>query len=175
MKFTLGEIRKHTNQKPFTFDDHVDVSELLTMNTDIREINPVHVYGDCIQAGEQFIFTFRIKGEMILPDARTLDDVSYPFHIKAREIFTTSPYINEEEEELEIHPVKGEVIDLTPYIKEHILLDVPYRVYSDKDGDSNTPISGNGWEFLSESDKKSTVDPRFQKLQVLLDKKSEEE
>jgi len=174
MKFTLGEIRKHTNQKPFTFDDYVDVSELLTMKTDIREINPVRVYGDCIQTGEQFVFSFRIKGEMVLPDARTLADVSYSFQIKAREIFTTSPHVSEEEEELEIHTVKGEVIDLTPYIKEHILLETPYRVYSDKESDDSSPMSGNGWELLSEGEKKSTVDPRFQKLQVLLDKKSEE-
>jgi len=174
MKFTLGEIRKHANQKPFTFDDHVDVSELKTMNNDIRNIDSVHVYGECVRSGgEQFIFTFTIEGEMILPDARTLVDVTYPFNIKATEIFTTASYISAEDEDLEIHPITGELINLTPYIKENILLETPYRVFSDQEVDDSS-LSGEGWDFLSEDDEKSKVDPRFQKLQSLLDKKMKE-
>ncbi|WP_156290440.1 YceD family protein [Oceanobacillus salinisoli] len=173
MKFTLGQIRKHANQEPFTFDEHVDVSELQTMNNDIREIKPVHVLGHCTQRGNQFIFSFTIEGEMILPDARTLVDVPYPFKMKATEIFSTSSYMGKEEEEQEIHPVNGDTIDLTPYIKENILLEIPFRVFSDKDTD-NAPFSGEGWEFLSEEEEKSKVDPRLQKLQSLLDKKTEE-
>ncbi|RKQ37384.1 YceD family protein [Oceanobacillus halophilus] len=173
MKFTLGQIRKHANNEPFTFDDNVDVSELESMNNDIREINPVRVHGHCTQRGEQFFFSFTIEGEMILPDARTLVDVPYPFKIKANEVFSISSYISAEEEEQEIHPIDGDVIDLTPYIKENILLEKPFRVISDKDAE-DAPFSGDGWEFLSEEQEKSKIDPRFQKLQSLLDKKSKE-
>ncbi|MFD1849160.1 YceD family protein [Oceanobacillus bengalensis] len=173
MKFTLGQIRKNANNEPYKFDDLVDVSELEKMNNDIREIDSVRVSGDCTLRGNQIIFSFSIKGVMILPCARTLVDVPYPFVIKATEIFSTSSYFGEEDEQNEIHPVSGDVIDITPYILENILLEKPYRVFSE-DVKSDGIENGEGWEFLSESDKKSTVDPRLQKLESLLNKKTED-
>ena len=64
--------------------------------------------------------------------AGTLADASYPFDIQADEVFTTATYLTEDEVEDEIHPIEGEVLDLTPLIKENILLEVPYRVFSDE-------------------------------------------
>ncbi|MFC2950212.1 YceD family protein [Virgibacillus sediminis] len=169
MKFTLGQIRKNAYNEPYTFDEKVDVSELETMNNDIREIGPVHVAGKCFLQGEQIIFSFRISGEMILPCARTLVDVPYPFDIGADEVFTTSSHYSREEEEDEIHPIEGEVLDLTPYIKENILLEVPFRVFSDgASGQEEAPVKGNDWELVTEKEKEQTVDPRLKKLESLL-------
>ncbi|MBY7143738.1 DUF177 domain-containing protein [Virgibacillus sp. NKC19-3] len=167
MKFILGQIRKNANDEPYPFDDEVDVSELETMKNDIREIKPVRVYGNYIYQGEQIIFTFTIVGEMILPCARTLVDVPYPFEIKVVEVFSTSPYYGEEEEENEIHPVDGEILDLTPYIKENILLEVPFRVFSKVDQET-APVKGEGWEFVSQESDEKKVDPRLKKLESLL-------
>ncbi|MBP1968209.1 uncharacterized protein J2Z83_000301 [Virgibacillus natechei] len=178
MKFILGQIRKSTINKPFTFDNKVDVSELETMNNDIREINSVQVYGQSIYQGEQVIFSFTIVGEMILPCARTLVDVPYPFEIKADEVFSTSPYYGEKEEENEIHPVDGEMIDLTPFIKENILLEVPSRVFSEEATEmENDSLKGQGWEFVSqdseEKDEKK-IDPRLKKLASLFEDNEKE-
>ncbi|UJL47839.1 DUF177 domain-containing protein [Virgibacillus sp. NKC19-16] len=167
MKFILGQIRKDANHEPYPFDDKVDVSELETMKNDIREIKPVRVHGRYIYQGEQIIFSFTIVGEMILPCARTLVDVPYPFEIKADEVFSTSPYYGEEEEESEIHPVDGEIIDLTPYIKENILLEVPFRVFS-KGDQEKAPVKGQGWEFVSQKSDEKKIDPRLKKLESLL-------
>ncbi|WP_330948433.1 YceD family protein [Virgibacillus sp. MG-45] len=169
MKFTLGQIKKNAHSKPFSFDGEVDVSELETMNNDIRLIKPVHVYGDCTMSGDQFIFSFTIQGEMVLPCARTLVDVPYPFEIKTQEIFSASPYLENEDEANEIHPVNGEVLDLTPFIKENILLEIPFRVFSDEaNTENNIPNKGNGWEVLSEEISEKKIDPRLQKLESLL-------
>ncbi|MFC3040229.1 YceD family protein [Virgibacillus xinjiangensis] len=168
MKFTLGQIKKNAYNEPFTFDEKVDVSELETMNNDIREIGPVRVAGKCFLQGEQIIFSFRINGEMILPCARTLVDVPYPFDIGADEVFTTSPHYSKEEEEDEIHPIEGEVLDLTPYIKENILLDIPFRVFSDGTSDQEeAPLEGRDWKLVTEEEKEQTVDPRLKKLESL--------
>ncbi|GIO26050.1 YceD family protein [Ornithinibacillus bavariensis] len=167
MKFTIAQLKKNAFNKPFEFSREVDVSVLATMNTDIRDITPVHVQGSCTMQGDQFFFTFTITGKMILPCARTLVDVPYPFTIKAEEIFTTSPYINEEDDN-EIHSIHGEVLDLMPYIKENILLEVPFRVFSDEvDFEKDAPRAGNGWEVLSEKTEEVKIDPRFQKLESL--------
>ncbi|WP_164669110.1 YceD family protein [Virgibacillus doumboii] len=168
MKFTLGEIRKNTHNGTFTFDDRVDVSELEIMNNDIREINSVHVQGNAFEQGNEFIFSFTISGKMILPCARTLVDVPYAFEIKATEVFSESAYYDEEADD-EIHQIDGEVLDLTPYIKENILLETPYRVFSDDDANRLAPSEGEGWEFISEEKSEKKIDPRLQKLESLLE------
>ncbi|GAB3068049.1 YceD family protein [Virgibacillus ainsalahensis] len=175
MKIALGQIRKNAYNEPYSFDEKVDVSELESMNNDIREINSVQVSGKCTLHGEQIIFSFTISGEMILPCARTLVDVPYPFKIRADEVFTTSPYYGEAEEESEIHPIDGEVLDLTPYIKENILLEVPFRVFSDGTSDQKeAPSKGQGWEFISEEKNEKTIDPRMKKLESFFENNKKE-
>lgn len=169
MKFTLGQIRKNINNGFFVFDDSVDVTELESMNNDIRNIDPVHVHGNAFEQGNEFIFYFTLSGNMILPCARTLVDVPYPFEIKATEIFSDSAIYADKESENEIHPIGGEVLDLTPYIKENILLEIPYRVFSnDEKAKRLTPFEGEGWEFISEEKTEKKIDPRLKKLESLL-------
>jgi uncharacterized protein len=166
MKFTVGEIKKKAHQEPFSFDGEADVSELESMNNDIRELKKVRVYGICTLQGDEIIFSMTISGKMILPCARTLVDVPYSFEFKADEIFSISPYYGEEEADNEIHPVEGEVIDLTPYIKENILLGVPFRVFSDdEEAQKNAPVKGEGWEFAPKKKQEKKIDPRLEKLQ----------
>ncbi|MDY0405976.1 YceD family protein [Virgibacillus sp. 179-BFC.A HS] len=167
MKFTLTQIKKSAHQQPFSFEGDVDVSELEKMNNDIRKIGHVHVKGECNLQGNEFIFSFTIHGKMILPCARTLVDVPYPFDIHATEIFSTSEAYKEDDE---IHPIHGEVLDLTPYIKENILLEVPFRVFSDDPEamKKGVPSEGRDWEVITEETDKKTIDPRLQKLASLL-------
>ncbi|WP_010096804.1 YceD family protein [Ornithinibacillus scapharcae] len=166
MKFTLAQIKKNAFQKPFPFSGEVDVSELEQLNNDIRKIDPVLVEGTCTMQGEQFFFKFTITGQMILPCARTLVDVPYSFEIHAEEIFSSSPYYNEDED-AEIHPIHGEVLDLMPYIKENILLEVPFRVFSDEVDPDVLIQKGKDWEVLSEKPTEVKIDPRFKKLESL--------
>ncbi|WP_217585697.1 YceD family protein [Lentibacillus saliphilus] len=174
MKFTLGQIRKNAFNEPMTFDQKVDVSDLQTMDNDIRKIDFVSVYGTCSYQGDEIVFSFNIKGEMILPCARTLTDVVYPFEIKANEVFSTSLYYSEEDAENDVHPVEGETLDLAPIIKEIILLNVPFRVFSNQaNSEDNVPVEGEGWAFVSEEKLEETVDPRLQKLQSFFKDKPE--
>lgn len=176
MKFVVNQLKRSTYNEPFTFDDHVDVSELENMNNDIRRIGSVHVFGQCVLQGEQLVFSFTIKGEMILPCARTLVDVPYPFEVKEEEVFTLSEYYGEEEAENEIHPIDGEVLDFNPYIKENILLEIPFRVFSnDEEAIKNAPVSGEGWDFISEESKEESVDPRLKKLESLFNHNEKEQ
>lgn len=94
--------------------------------------------------GKVYQFDLNLKGTMILPCARTLVDVKYPFSIDATENFTKVDYVASEEEEIFL--VDQEVLDLEPYIKENILLEVPVRVYSDEEQLSEAEDEGEGWE-----------------------------
>lgn len=173
MKFSLLDIKNNAFKGPYPFDGIVDVSDLSKLNNDIRKIDPVKINGFCTVDKDEYIFSFNIKGEMVLPCARTLVDVLYPFEFQATEIFTTSPILDKEDEENGVHQVDTEMLDLTPYIKENIILETPYRVFSDK-----KPLeAGEGWTFREEDhfkkDKEERIDPRLAKLQQLLDKKED--
>src|SRR5690625_2387530 len=122
VKFSISELKKKAMDQPFYFDKTVDVTELEKLNNDIRKIEHVKVQGNCYFKNEEIIFSLKIIGTLILPCARTLVDVPYSFNIQATEIFTTSNYLSEEDEENEVHQVDGEVLDLLPVIKENILL-----------------------------------------------------
>lgn len=169
MKFTVAQIRKGSYTQPLEFEDTVDVSELETMNNDIRRIEPAQVKASFTVDGEDIIASLKINGKMILPCARTLVDVPYHYDISTAEIFSTSPYVTESDEEDDIHPIQGEVLDLKPYIIENILLDVPFRVFSEEaDPKGAAPTEGEGWSIVQEELKEKTIDPRLKKLESLL-------
>lgn len=182
MKFTISQIRKEALQQPFSFDREVDVSEIETLGNDIIQSFPVHVQGTCALQGEEIIFSFNISGKVILPCARTLVEVPYHFDIAAMEIFTAAMSTNSyEEDNDEVHIVEGEVIDLSPFVMENILLDIPYRVYSKNEEDlQNALMQGEGWEVVDESDievdtGEQPIDPRLKKLQRFIDKNNKED
>lgn len=174
MKFSLQKLRS-AGSEPLLFDDQVDISDIEEMNNDIRRIEPVHVKGQAVTQGHDITFHFSVEGTMILPCARTLVDVEHPFHVDVIEVFSTSPY-HKEEDGSEIHPVHGEILDLTPYITENVLLEVPFRVFSDDPKvQDNALTEGEGWELMSEEKKDEKIDPRLAKLQSLLKDNKEEE
>ncbi|MBO1003530.1 YceD family protein [Pseudogracilibacillus auburnensis] len=174
MKFSTAEIKNKSFDGPFYFEQIVDVSELETLkNNDIKHIDPVQVKGMCTVDKDELIFSFSIIGKMILPCARTLVDVPYSFHFNVTEVFTTSEHIDEEDEENGVHQIFEETLDLKPYIKENIVLEAPYRVFSDEKGLEK----GEGWAFYIEDEhqkeKQETIDPRLAKLQKLLNNDEE--
>ncbi|GAA0445918.1 DUF177 domain-containing protein [Lentibacillus halophilus] len=172
MKIPIGHIKKNDSNGPYWFDEQVDVSELETMNNDIRNIGSVHVHGSADDQGNDIVFTFNIEGDMVLPCARTLADVPYSFNVDAVEIFSESP--SNDETENDIHPIEEEVLDLTPLIKENILLEVPYRVFSDDDEIIDQAVfEGEGWNFTTEDQQQKKTDPRMKKLEQLLNDEDE--
>lgn len=174
MKLIITEIRQKSFIEAFTFDRMVDVSELKLLNNDIREIDSVQVKGMCTVDQDELIFTFTIEGMMVLPCARTLVDVEYPFKFNATEVFTTAQNVSDEVVDDNVHEVIGDVLDLTPFIKENIILESPLRVFSDE-----KPLEeGDGWTYLTEEELKAEeaekIDPRLEKLKELFNKDNDE-
>ncbi|WP_027963091.1 YceD family protein [Halalkalibacillus halophilus] len=174
MKIALQRIKVN---EPYSFSETVDVSELEQMDNDIRHIGEVNVNGDANVDKDLYHFRIRIKGTMVLPCARTLVDVPYPFEVEVYEQFTTASYKASEEEE--IHFVDREVLDLMPYIKENILLEVPLRVFSNDTQIEDVVPEQEGFTVLEEDtyleqeaiqhekfeeESKEKVDPRLSSL-----------
>lgn len=169
MKFSIQEIKAAAHEGPISIQQTIDASELEQIpSIDIRKIGDVLVEGIITVEKNEIVFSFSMVGNMILPCARTLVDVDYPFHFRATEIFTN--VYSEAEEDEDVHYVAEDEIDLRPFVYENIILQMPYRVFSDEE----MIEEGEGWSFFTEEEltekKADQMDPRLEKLQQFLDR-----
>ncbi|MDQ0227062.1 hypothetical protein CHH83_04795 [Bacillus sp. 7586-K] len=160
MKWTISQLHQ-LQSKGLQIDDEIDMSELVTGQSDIRDISPVTVKGRADISSTRVTFHLSISGSMILPCSRTLVDVHYPFSIDTTETFLLKPTDYDTDEDYYL--VNGDVVDLIPIIKEIILLEIPMQVFCDdvKNEKDAAPQSGKDWEVISEEELNKKVDPRL--------------
>ena len=132
----------------------VIVPKEMLKNTDIRRISPVKVEGYIFNNEEEYELYITIKGTMILPCARTLKDVEYPFSNEIDEIIGEN-----DDNSLEINQNR---LDIFPIVWQNILVDVPLRVLAPDASDE--PASGDGWRLITEDTNEEVIDPRLAKL-----------
>lgn len=174
MKFSIDKIKIQSMQEPFSFHQEIDISEVKEMNKEIIDITPVTVTGICVVDKEKFIFSYKMEGTVILPCARTLVEVDVPFSYDATDVYAANEYITADDMEEEVHPIEGYIIDLRPQIIEQIMLQLPYRVFSDEE----MIEGGEGWNYFNETEQKElqreSIDPRLSKLKQLLNEEQGE-
>jgi uncharacterized protein len=132
----------------------VIVPKEMLKNTDIRRISPVKVEGYIFNNEEEYELYITIKGTMILPCARTLKDVEYPFSSEIDEIIGEN-----DDNSLEINQNR---LDIFPIVWQNILVDVPLRVLAPDASDK--PVEGDGWRLITEDTNEEVIDPRLAKL-----------
>ena len=147
----------------FDFDETLSFpSEMFHNLSQINGLKYVHVTGHVSldTKNRQLYVDFKVKGQMILPCAVSLEDVDYPFEIDSTAIFAF--YKPQDDED--VIEVKRDTVELTPVIFQEIMMDVPMRVV--KDG-ATLKTKGNGWKVLNEEDEREDedyIDPRLAKL-----------
>jgi uncharacterized protein len=160
MKWTISQLNQ-LQHKGLSIDEIVDVSDIKELETTIRAVSPVHVTGRADLSSLKATFHLTISGSMILPCSRTLVDVNFPFEVTTTETYLLRQTSDFESDE-EIHQVQGEVVNLLPMIKEHILLEIPIQIFSDqKDAEGAAPQVGKDWKVISEEEKSDQIDPRL--------------
>ena len=132
-------------------------------NTDIRALKNLAVKGEITKTLDQdFLLSAHLTGSMILPDARTLEDVVLPLDISIEE------KISETNEEIAEYFEKDKnILDIMGILWENIVLEVPISISTSE----KTHEEGNGWELVEE--KKESIDPRLAPLRKLLDSEKE--
>ena len=153
MKIDLTKLI-YSNLYRIPVDSVFDIPKDYLKNTDMRDISPIKVTGYVSNNEEEYELNINVSGEMILPCARTLKDVKYPFSIDISE-----PIGENNENSLEI--VQNS-IDIFSIIWQYILMDVPLRVLHPDAKDFH--MEGEGWHLITEDDKKEVIDPRLAKL-----------
>lgn len=135
-------------------EGEIVIPEELLVNTDIRSISPVKVSGFISNNEEEYELDINVSGEMILPCARTLKDVKYPFSADILEVIGENS-----DNSLEIIQNRLEIF---PIIWQTILVDVPLRVLA-PDAEEKS-LEGDGWRLITEDEDKEEIDPRLAKL-----------
>jgi uncharacterized protein len=172
MKWSVFQLNRYRDTG-ITVNEKVDVSDLMERESQIRKIDTVNVTGRGDISAGKATFQLHITGEMIVPCSRTLEDVHYPLDIHSVEIFLLNENASNYEDE-DFHRIDGETLDLLPYVKENILLEVPLQIFKKdiKEGqETEAPSSGNDWELVSENEKPNKIDPRLAELAKFFDKK----
>lgn len=165
LKWSVPDLLEH-QRNGLTIDTTVSIEGLQDRDEEIRGTSPVHVTGYVDFNRNTVTFFLTISGKLTLPDALTLEDVDYPFHIQTSEMFRLNsqvPLPDDVDEDFEVHDVEANTIDLLPFIKEAILVEKPIRVVSEE-GENRPSPNGNGWELVTESERSGQMDPRFEKL-----------
>ncbi|WP_158735465.1 DUF177 domain-containing protein [Alteribacillus sp. YIM 98480] len=178
MKWSIQQLLAKRHEG-LTVNEQVDVSELVDRDREIRDITPVKVTGSASFSGETIAFYLKIKGSMTLPCSRTLADVDFPFDIEATERFRLDG-MPVDEEDISLHEPENGYVDLLPYIKENILLELPIQIFAENidEKESPAPQEGKDWEVISQqaaenqkAEKQNEVDPRMADLAKFFDKK----
>lgn len=153
MKIDLSKLI-YNNAYKLPVEGEIIIPDDMLVNTDIRRISPVKVIGYVYNNEEELELSITIKGTMVLPCARTLKDVNYPFNIEINDVIGQNS-----DNSLEINQ---NTLDIFPIVWQNILVDVPLRVLAPDAKEE--PIKGDGWRLITEDDKKEEIDPRLSKL-----------
>lgn len=150
-------------RKGYLFEENIFFEKSIYQNTDIRDLKNLVVKGEINRdINQDYFLTLELTGTMILPDARTLEDVELPIRISIEEKITeTNENIGEYFEK------SKNTLDIMGILWENIVLEVPISISKNE----NTTIEGDGWELLEE--KKESIDPRLAPLRKLLDSEKE--
>lgn len=144
----------YNNLYQLQINDKLDIPKEYLVNTDIRSISKVNVSGFIADNEEQYELNIVISGQMILPCARTLKDVNFPFNIEINEIIG-------ENNENTLQIIQNR-LDIFPIIWQYILMDVPLRILAPDAKEE--PLEGDGWRLITEDEQKEVIDPRLAKL-----------
>ncbi|KEZ49976.1 MULTISPECIES: YceD family protein [Metabacillus] len=169
MKWSINELNKLQN-KGLQIDETIQLTDMRGALSEVRDISPVKVTGRADLGSSKAVFHLTLSGTLILPCARTLVDVPFPFEIHTTETFLLKPNADFEMEE-DVHHVQEDIVDLIPVIKENILLEVPMQVFSDsvEENDQAAPQEGKDWKVISEEENKNKIDPRLAGLSKFFD------
>lgn len=160
MRWTKFELTNKPSPD-FNFNETVKFdSELIKSVKLLLDLKDIQVEGECHYDSsiELLHINLNIHGTMVVPCARSLEPVDYPFSSDAEVDYC----FNNENQNDTIIVVKGNEIDTTPLVWELIYLEIPMRVV--KEG-ASFPRKGEGWEVKDSDDEdKKPIDPRLASL-----------
>ncbi|GAX47912.1 YceD family protein [Pseudolactococcus reticulitermitis] len=153
MKWSLQELnKKHSVEFETVFDLK---QELTSREPEILDVSPVVVNGRVDADGGIYSLSFTADYTLTMPSSRSLTPVEVPLTLTVSEIFTTQAYFEAHQADLDadmLFILDKDLIDLAESVADNILLEIPLRVLTDEEKQSDALPSGSAWQVLSEDD-----------------------
>ena len=148
--------------------DVVIPDELIKVSS-IRELKDVRFVGDITKLCDgDFSICGKLNGVMVLPDDITLEDVCVNFISDVEESFGI--FSKNDDEILKIVQNR---LDITEFLWQNILVEVPLKVVSDEN--RNLIMEGDGWRLVTEEEleKEKSNNSIFNELSKIFDSRKE--
>ena len=122
-----------------------DIPSSYYENSDIIRLDPIEVSGEIsLDQEENEMINCTIKGNMIIPDAISLEEVDYPFMIEFSDIIP------------ETAKKSKNILDIFEFLWENTVLEVPLQFTKVED---LSKFHGDGWKLISEESLKRENNP----------------
>lgn len=153
MKWSLQELnKKHSVEFETAF---YLKQELTSREPEILDVSEVVVNGRVDADGGIYSLNFTADYTLTMPSSRSLALVEVPMTLTVSELFATSEYFEANQADLDadmLFILDKDLIDLAESVADNILLEIPLRVLTDEEKQSDELPSGSAWQVLSEDD-----------------------
>ena len=136
----------HTNvEDRIDITGKYDIPKELYKNSDIKLLNDIDVEGYVyLNEEEEDSINCSIKGQMIILDSITLEEVEYPFSIEYDDIIPENSKKSEN------------ILDIFEFLWENTVLEVPLQFTK---VDDLSKFHGDGWKLISEEELNTRNNP----------------
>ncbi|MBJ8349270.1 YceD family protein [Streptococcus zalophi] len=150
--FRTIEIKK--NSGPISFDKNLDIKDLLLQREDsIIDIKNVRAKGQISYENHLFLLTYDLDYQIILPSSRSMVPVELTEHLLVTEVFSeeaNQSFSEENSQDELILPLETDTINLEESVVDNILLNIPLKVLTKKEEETDDLPSGESWSVLTE-------------------------
>ena len=147
----------------------VSIPDNMFLGTEVRTLRDVKFTGSVTKLCDgDYQISGNLSGIMVLPDDITLEDTDVKFESIIEENF--SEFCKPEEKNLEIIQNR---LDITEFLWQNILVEIPLRVISEKN--EGITLKGDGWRLITEEElenERSNNSP-FSELSKMFDSREE--
>lgn len=151
--FTLLELKKRTDG--IAFEEQLDVkTTLLARDESILDVSDVMVKGQVRYDNGLYLLDYTIDYSITLPSSRSMLPVTLQKHVDVAEVFIEASEVSRQRELVEEELVlilEGDRIDLEESILDNILLNIPLKILTVEEAESDELPSGKDWSVLTES------------------------
>ncbi|WP_106766119.1 YceD family protein [Paenibacillus faecalis] len=155
-----------TSDQPLQFHQTVDVSHAVKGRKDIIAVTPLEVELKATPTvAGSVIVRGHLQGQLEVKCSRCLKPVTEQLNIPFHEVFqpVENPDMVQDEDE-DIIYVKGESLDLVPYVEEALVLYLPLAPVCSEDCKGLCPICGKDLNETSCDCNTEVIDPRLAAL-----------
>lgn len=150
--FTLLELQKKTDG--ISFDEHLDIKEsLMEREASILDIKAVVAKGQVRYEAGLYLLNYDLSYQITLPSSRSMEAVELQQELSVSELFI-------KEEDVMIHQdivddelvliLDKDSIDLKESVVDNILLNIPLKVLSKEELETEALPTGKHWSVLTE-------------------------